>query len=375
MIIQHPLLWCAILFAAGIIIGEGMSVIVCLPILAAAVIGAYLLRHVRMWYELMTVVVWLALGCCRGAACAHTPEPAWPEHIRQQTAVLRDGYAERLGRAGVSRQTLALSQALVVGDRGGMDYTRRQAYAHAGASHLLALSGMHLGILFSLLYILIIRPLRATRWRWAALLPLLLTLWGYVLLTGMPVSLVRAAVMLSLCSVMLLQHYVTDPLHPLAVSAIAILFFSPEDIHSLSFQLSFSAVSFILLLSPQLNDYDLHLPRMTKLLAVSCIAQAGTLPLTLYHFHQLPLLAPLLSLILLPLTMVIVYLSLLTFALPFVLLGECLNAMVAMQERIIHLASVIPGATLTGIYPTLPVVILLYAALLLMFIRLSRLTL
>lgn len=375
MIIQHPLLWCAILFAAGIIIGEGMSVLVCLPILAAAVTGAYLLRHVRTWYELMTILVWMALGCCRGAACASTPEPTWPEHIRQQTAVLREGYAGRLGKAGVSRQTLALSQALIVGNRDGLDSTQRRAYAHAGASHLLALSGMHLGILYGLLYILFIRPLRATQWRWAALLPLLLTLWGYVLLTGMPVSLVRAAVMLSLCSVMLLQHYATDPLHPLAVSAIVILFFSPEDIHSLSFQLSFSAVFFILVLSPMINDYDLHLPRLTKMLAVSCIAQAGTLPLTLYYFHQLPLLAPLLSLILLPLTMVIIYLSLLTFALPFVLLGQCLNVVVAMQDRIIHLATVIPGATLTGIYPTLPVVILLYAALLLMFIRLSRMTL
>ena len=106
------------------------------------------------------------------------------------------------------------------------------------------------------------------------------------------------------------------------------------------------------------------------MLAVSCVAQVGTMPLTLYYFHQLPLLAPLFSVVLIPLTTIIIYLTLLVLALPLAPLGQLLSLLAALQEGIVHLAGNIPGGTLTGFYPNGIWVALAYGAMLIAIARL-----
>lgn len=372
MIVQHPMLWCAALFAAGIAIGLQFHYpYYYLPLLAVSVIACTLLRTSRYWHDVLTIIVWLFLGCSRAAICpvSHSA-PAWQKTIQGKAKALQTTMVRRLQTAGLSPSTLALCSALTVGQKDDLKRETRQAYRKIGASHLLALSGMHLGIVYAFLYLIFIRGVRHTRWRWHALPLILLCLWGYTLLAGMPVSLVRAALMLSIFSIIFLMQYDTDPLHPLALSAIIILLIAPTDLLSISFQLSFAAVFFLLALWAPLSERFPELPWAARLLAVSCVAQIGTMPLTLYYFHQLPLLAPLLSLLLIPLTTLIIYLTLAAIILPLALLGQILNVLESLQQRIIDVAGSIPGGTLTDIYPSIVVVALMYGAMLLAIVRL-----
>ena len=372
MIVQHPMLWCAVSMAAGIAIGLMFPFpYYYLLLFAVTVVCCTLLRNSNHWHDILTPLVWLLLGCSRAAICpVSDAEPDWQCTIRQKAKSVQTTLVTRLKEAGLSPRTLALCSALTVGQKDDLKRETRQAYNNVGASHLLALSGMHLGIIYALLYFLLVRGVQHTRWRWHVLPIILLCLWGYTLIAGMPISLVRAAIMLSIFTIISLMQYGTDPLHPLALSAIIILLIAPTDLLSISFQLSFAAVFFLLALWAPLNEKLPKLPWAVKILAVSCVAQIGTMPLTLYYFHQLPLLAPLLSLLLIPLTTIIIYLTLAAMALPIAPLGWILNTIEALQQRIIDLAGSIPGGTLTGISPSAIVVALMYGAMLLAIIRL-----
>ena len=371
MIIQRPMLWCAVFMAAGIAIGLSFPLPYYLPLLAVAIIACTLLRSSRLWYEIMTLLVWLLLGCSRAAiGSVSDTKPTWQQAVEQKAKAIQVSLVTRLQRSGVSPRTLALTSAVTVGQKDGLKHETRQAYNRVGAGHLLALSGMHLSIVYTVLYILLIRWFRHSQWRWFALPPLLLFLWSYALVAGMPVSLVRAAIMLSIFTVISLMQYDTDPLHPLALSAIIILLIAPTDLLTISFQLSFSAVFFIIALWVPFRDKLPKLPWAVKLLAVSCVAQIGTMPLTLYYFHQLPLIAPLLSLLLIPLTTLIICLTLAAMLLPIAPIGWLLNTIEGLQQQIIDFAGSIPYATLTGFYPSGITVILMYGAMLTAIVRL-----
>lgn len=371
MIVQHPMLWCAAFLMAGIAIGLNSPLPYYLPLLAFVLIACTLTRKTEHWHDVLTPLVWLLLGCTRASVgIAHDAEPAWKQAVEQKAKAVQTAMIARLERSGVSPHTLALCSALVVGKKDDMEREARRAYRQVGASHLLALSGLHLGILYGFLYLIFIRWVRHSKWRWYSLPFILLCLWGFALVAGMPVSLVRAALMLSVISVVSLMQYDTDPLHSLALSAIIILLIEPTDLFSISFQLSFAAVFFLLALWKPLSDRFPELSWIVKILAVSCIATLGTMPLTLYYFHQLPLLGPLLSLILIPLTTLIIYLTLAAIILPIAPLGQLLNVVETLQQNIIELTGGIPGGTLTDLYPSATVVALMYGAMVLAIVRL-----
>ena len=375
MIVQHLVLWCAALLAAGTAVGLLFPLPCYLPLLAAAVVACLLLRKSSHLHDVLTIAVWLLIGCSRAYVYQETSgcpqgQCAFAERALQKAGRIQDALAGRLEGAHLTPSARVLCSALVLGKKDGLTRETRQAYARAGASHLLALSGMHLGIIYGLLYLVLIRWVRLSRWRWHALPLILLLLWSYTLVAGKPVSLVRAAIMLSVFTVAWLRQYTTDPLHPLALSAIIILLVSPTALFSISFQLSFSAVFFIIALWGPLSESFPKLPWALRMLAVSCIAQLGTMPLTLYYFHQLPLLAPLFSLVLIPLTTLIIYLTLAALVLPLAPLGQVLSLLVALQQEVVDLGGSLPGGTLTGFCPDGIWVALTYGALMIAIVRL-----
>ncbi len=371
MIVQHPMLWCAAFLMAGIAVGLSFPLPYYLPALAAAVIACTMLRKTEHWHDVLTLLVWFLLGCSRAAiGSVSEAEPAWQSTIRQEAKQIQTSMVARLERSGVSHKTLALTSALTVGKKEGLEYETKQAYRKVGAAHLLALSGTHLGIIYGFIYLIFVRWVRHNHWRWHALPIILLCLWGYALVAGMPVSLVRAALMLSVFTVISLMQYDTDHLHPLALSAIIILMIAPTDLFSVSFQLSFVAVFFILVLWGPLRDMFQGIPWTVKLFGTSCVASFGIMPLITYYFHHLPLLGPFLSVILIPLTTVIIYLTLAAMLLPVAPLGWMLNTIVSFQEKVLDFSGSIPYSILTDLYPSKTVVALMYGAMLIAIIRL-----
>ena len=377
MIIQHPMLWCAVALMAGIAVGLNFPMPYYLPLLVAVFAACCLTRKTRHLYDVLTLLVWFLLGCSRVAI----EEGRWEIEngklkiengrwgIEERAASVQSALTARLERAGVSPRTLALCSALVVGRKDGLKRETRQAYNRAGAGHLLALSGMHLGIIYGLLYLVFIRLVRFSKWRWHALPLVLLALWGYTLVAGMPVSLVRAALMLSFLTAFSLMEYDTDPLHPLALAAIIILLIAPRTLLSVSFQLSFAAVFFILALWRPLSERFRGVNWAIRMLMVSCIASFGTMPLVAYYFHQVSLIGPLFSLILIPLTTVIIYLTIATMVLPVAPLGSLLNYAEAVQNKVIEWAGSIPGGLLTDVYPGKLSIALVYGVMLIGIVR------
>ena len=370
MIIQHPMLWCAVALMAGIAVGLNFPSTLCLPLLVAVFVACYLTRKTRHLHDVLALLVWGLLGCSR----ASIGEGRWiigdgKVKIENRVASVQSALTARLEKSGVSPRTLALCSALVVGRKDGLKRETRQAYNRAGAGHLLALSGMHLGIIYGLMYLVFIRLVRFSKWRWHALPLVLLALWGYTLVAGMPVSLVRAALMLSLMTAFSLMEYDTDPLHPLALAAIIVLLISPRALLSVSFQLSFTAVFFILALWRPLSDKFRGANWAVRLLTVSCIASFGTMPLVAYYFHQVSLVGPLFSLILIPLTTVIIYLTIAAMVLPVAPLGTLLNHAEAIQNKVVALAGSIPGGVLTDVYPSKLSLVLVYGVMLVAIVR------
>ena len=366
------MLWCAVLLMAGIAVGLYFPLSCYVLLLAACVVGCTLTRKTRHIHDVLTLFVWFLLGCSRAFLVSYYDEkPQWQQVIEEKAKAVQTALTARLERSGVSPKTLSLCEALVVGKRDNLNYETKESFRQVGASHLLALSGMHLGIIYGILYLIFIRWTRFGKWRWHILPLVLLLLWGYALVAGMPVSLVRAALMLSVLTIISLMQYNTDPLHPLALSAIIILLIAPTDLLSISFQLSFVAVFFILTLWRPINDRFPEMPWLVRLLLVSSIASFGTMPLVAYYFHRVALLGPLLSLVLIPLTSGIIYLTLAAMLLPLSPLGWLLNGLVCLQNWILELAGSISCATLTDIYLSKPLVCMMYGAMLVAIIRLQ----
>ena len=230
----------------------------------------------------------------------------------------------------------AIAAAMSLGDKRSLDAAQRQSFSATGVSHVLALSGLHLGILFSLYSLLFVNRLRSRRGRVFASLVGVALLWGFALLVGFPLSLVRATVMFTLWQLSVVLYGERSSLNNLALAALLILLFSPASLFDIGFQLSFTSVFFILFLMP-------HIPRprwlrRSRLLAllygwltVSIVAQIGTGPLVAYYFHTIPLVGLLGNLLAIPLAYVILGLALVFFLIPgfqgltATLLGWCIR--------------------------------------------------
>ena len=232
----------------------------------------------------------------------------------------------------------AIAAAMSLGDKRSLDAAQRQSFSATGVSHVLALSGLHLGILFSFFSLLFVNRLRSRRGRVFASLVGVALLWGFALLVGFPLSLVRATVMFTLWQLSVVLYSERSSLNNLALAALLILLFSPASLFDIGFQLSFTSVFFILLLTP-------HIPRprwlrRSRLLAlvygwltVSIVAQIGTGPLVAYYFHTIPLVGLLGNLLAIPLAYVILGLALVFFLIPgfqgltATLLGWCIRCL------------------------------------------------
>ena len=206
---------------------------------------------------------------------------------------LANHYREAVNRVGddVSRQEeLGVVSAMTLGDKSLLSKDLKEMYSVVGSSHILALSGLHLTILYGILSLLTFRRRR----QWVIQGLLLLGIWTYVFLVGMPVSIVRSALMLSIYSLMTLAGRNKSPLNTLAFAALVILLVQPFALYDIGFQLSFLAVlSLVLFYRPLANGLLPSFVKRNKVLRpladiaiVSLAAQIGTAPLVAYYFGR-----------------------------------------------------------------------------------------
>ena len=208
--------------------------------------------------------------------------------------------------------------AITLGYKADLSDSLKDAFRASGTSHVLAVSGLHVGIIY--LIIIFIFSFLGKRGKTFVLKQVfvLLCLWGYVFVTGMPVSVIRAAIMLSLVSFGSIINREGLTYNTLAVAAFIILIINPFYLFDVGFQLSFVAVLSILFFQPKLSK--LYIPKTKaidyawSLFTVSLAAQLGVFPLVLYYFGTFPTYFFITNLLVLPFIAIIIYSAvLLTF--------------------------------------------------------------
>lgn len=194
---------------------------------------------------------------------------------------------------------------MLLGEKRGMSKQLRATFSDAGVAHILAVSGLHIGILIGLL--LLFLPIIRIR-RWPALIIIVVVTIIYLALIGFKTSAVRAGLMIIFACLGLFLERRYEPINGAFLAGIIILIIAPQALTDISFQLSFSAAIAIIIITPRLYNAirDKKLPRFIKhylLLPcfVSLSASVGTAPIILYHFYQFPLLVVFANLIIIPL--------------------------------------------------------------------------
>ena len=238
----------------------------------------------------------------------------------------------RLQAGGLSGDELATVGALTLGYKEGLDKELRRHFQAAGAAHVLAVSGLHTGIIYGVLLWLLtlggrVKPMYENRaGRWTISIVIIAAMWFYAWLTGMTPSVVRAVVMVTIFEVGRMAYRQAFSLNTIAAAAVLILLVKPTDLWSVSFQLSFTATAAIVLFARACERWLHRLNWRNTLIGkaaawisgtiiVSIAAQLGTLPLTMYYFGQISTYFLLANLIVLPLATFLVPCGLISIAL------------------------------------------------------------
>lgn len=248
--------------------------------------------------------------------------------------------------------------ALILGDTSDMDPELMTSYASAGVVHVLAVSGLHVGLVYMLLTPLFRFIFGRSKGRWLrTLLPVAL-LWMYSGLSGGSPSVLRAAVMFSgfIFADNFGKH--NNIYNTLASSAFVLLLFRPSMFFDLGFQLSYLAVIGIVILQKPLASL-VHVPnkwldRVWTMSAVSVAAQISTLPLTLFYFHQFPNYFLASNLFVIPWSTLIIYISIVFYiALPWPWMAQfivdVLIGMTRVMNRVITWFEQLPCSVTTDI--------------------------
>lgn len=243
-------------------------------------------------------------------------------------------------------KTKAIVDALLLGQRVDLDKGTVTDYSNAGVIHILAISGLHISIIYFFI-VFLLKPLKRIPFgKEIELLVVLALLWLFAFLTGLPASVTRAVTLFSFVSI---GKYFNQPkaiYNAIAVSALLILLFRPNAIFDIGFQLSYAAVLAIVLFQPFYKKFYFSENKIaiyfTDIVLVSMAAQIGVLPLSLYYFNQLPLLFLIANLVIIPLSTAVliggIVILFFNFVVPdfAVFLGKILALIIDFMNKYIH---------------------------------------
>jgi len=279
------------------------------------------------------------------------PSPAHAARgLQNRSKRIRRTLMDRIDRSIEGPDERAILYSLLLGYRAELGQEVKQQFVRSGSMHILAVSGLHVGILY-LLPALLIRKIRGSvPGRLLATLVLLALLWSYAMLTGLSPSVVRAVTMCSVHRIAILTGRRTGIFHVLSLTAFIMVLSRPAIIFEAGFQLSFTAVAgiagFQKPLSSLIPAKGWLAKRAWQLVTVSLAAQLATAPLSLYYFHQFSNVFLLSNLVVIPLATVILYVGLafiLLSSLGLYPLSGILEWLTSLLNGITHLMGRIPG--------------------------------
>ena len=228
----------------------------------------------------------------------------WSNNIRNHLLNIYKKY-------GLTNDTFAIASAISLGYKDELSEEIKEQFSQSGASHILAVSGLHVGIIFLVISKILYPFNRNKHLRLLKLIIILLLLWGYALITGLSASVVRSTIMFSIIALGTTLKRNSNIYNSISIAAFFMLIYNPFYLLDISFQLSFSAVIGIVFIEKKIENLLTPKNKLGQacwtLICVSIASQLATLPFTIYYFHQFPNYFILTNLFVIFLTTFIVY--------------------------------------------------------------------
>jgi len=266
---------------------------------------------------------------------------------------------------------LGLAEALLIGYKDDLDKTLVQSYSNTGVVHVIAISGLHLGLIYWLLLQATFLLNKRKNIKWLRPVLIIAGLWLFSFLAGAQPSIIRSAVMFT--CIVIADSLARKPsiYNTLAFSAFLLLCYNPYWLWDVGFQLSYTAVlSIVIFMQPIYNWFYIKnkaLDFIWKLNAVTLAAQILTLPVSIYHFHQFPNYFLFTNFVAVPLSSIILIGEIFLCAISFIPLvaaftGKILSWLIWLMNTYVERIEMLPYALLDGLQITIVQAIFLLAA-------------
>lgn len=276
---------------------------------------------------------------------------------------IRDKVVELL-REHISseKNVLGIAEALLIGFKEDLDRDLVQAYSNAGVVHIIAISGLHLG----LIYVIITWMLHAIPWirrrKTTCAIITIVLLWIFALVTGASPSVLRSASMFTCVIVGKMADRKTHVYQSLAASASIMLCINPYLLWDVGFQLSYSAVAGIVILQQPIQRSiffkNSFIQKAWQLMSVTLAAQITTFPICLYYFHQFPVLFFFTNMVVVPLATIILCAEIALLAISWIpvvagMAGKIVSMIISGMNRFIIMVNHWPYSLIDEIYADL----------------------
>lgn len=273
-----------------------------------------------------------------------------------------------LQKLGLSNDELAVTSALALGYDDNLSQELRHSYAASGAMHILAVSGMHVGIIYGII-VFALSFIKNKKYNFIKIPITILLIWLYAIISGLSPSVSRAALMFTIIAIGNLQNRASGSLNSVAISAFILLIINPYNITNIGFLLSYIAVIGIIIIQPKIYELievkNKILNNLWSVTSVSLAAQIVTAPLGIYYFNQMSNYFLITNYLLIPISTIAIWIVILIFVCsPIVFIAEFLTKSLSIVIKIMNEITLIieklPFAITDGIYITLAQLILIY---------------
>lgn len=270
---------------------------------------------------------------------------------------------------GIKDKEFSVVSALTLGYKEKLDEEIKTAYSSSGAMHILAVSGLHVGIVYLVLNYLLFFLVKFRSGKFIKAIIIILLLWSYAFITGLSPSVMRATFMFCFIVIGRSLKRPTNIYNTLAASAFLLLLINPYIIMEVGFQLSYLAVISIVYFQPRIYSLfefnNWFIDKIWALLTVSFAAQLGTFPIGLFYFHQFPNYFLFTNMIVIPYATIIIYLAILLMSFSFVyniasIIAVVLNYTLKGLNYSVSFIEQMPYSTTSDVSINLPETFIIY---------------
>ncbi len=289
--------------------------------------------------------------------------------LRTRSARIEGFLSSRIEQGWGGEEEKSVLRAIGLGDKSGLEEDQRLEYSRAGAVHIMAVSGLHVGLFWMFLGFVFKILGNGKTSRILSLIIGILVLWGYAMVTGLSPSVCRACLMFTLVNVGRIINRHSKLINTVVLSAFLLLLINPALLYELGFQFSYAAVMGIVLFQPRLSRLLEGVGQIWKypveLVMVSLTAQVFTAPLTLFYFHSFPVYFLFTNLVIIPMvTLLMISFLLSCVFLPVDFLSYFFTSVGLrfswLMNQIVELINKLPSPVIEGVYlPTSFLVILI----------------